>query len=469
MTSTIPRDDELSRARHRLLDIGLNWLALACAYLLKHYGRIGTPTDPFGWPEVLQTLIAIALIWSAVTSVLETYAYKRPLFQETINLITALALTIAFSMTLVYFTRSFVYPRYLTVLYAVWGSAFLAASRLLKHLIRQSLHRHGYLLRRLLIVGDTDVARRLAHTCRQHDNLGYRVVGLVYNGLPADDAPPPLGRIDELETLIPQHRVDEVIVALPGREHDQVLEIAHRCQKHSVRIRVVPDLFDVVMARATVTEIDDIPLIGLRDPVISGYRSWVKRVFDILVATFCIMLFSPLFIIIPILIWFDSRGRILYVQERAGENGRPFPMYKFRSMVADADERLSDLVDLDALREPVYKIPNDPRITRVGRFLRRTSLDELPQFFNVLLGQMSVVGPRPESMEMVDRYNLWQRKRLSVKPGITGPMQVGGRGELSLEERIRIELLYISDYSVLNDLKYILRTIPAVLRGKGAY
>jgi lipopolysaccharide/colanic/teichoic acid biosynthesis glycosyltransferase len=181
------------------------------------------------------------------------------------------------------------------------------------------------------------------------------------------------------------------------------------------------------------------------------------------------VLFSPLFLVIPLLIWLDSRGRVLFVQERAGENGRPFRMYKFRSMVADAEEQLEQLVNLDGLAEPVYKIADDPRVTRLGRFLRRTSLDELPQFFNVLLGQMSMVGPRPESMDMVNRYNLWQRKRLAVKPGITGPMQVSGRGDLSLEERIRIELMYISNYSVLNDIRFLLRTIPAVFRGKGAY
>jgi len=182
-----------------------------------------------------------------------------------------------------------------------------------------------------------------------------------------------------------------------------------------------------------------------------------------------VVLFSPLFVVIPILIRRDSGGKALYVQERAGENGKPFRLYKFRSMVRDADRRLGDLVNVDDLAEPVYKIPDDPRITRIGRFLRRTSLDELPQFFNVLKGDMSVVGPRPEATEMVDRYNMWQRKRLNVKPGITGPMQVRGRGDMSLDDRIRLELMYISNYSVLNDVKLLFQTVPAVIRGRGAY
>jgi lipopolysaccharide/colanic/teichoic acid biosynthesis glycosyltransferase len=223
------------------------------------------------------------------------------------------------------------------------------------------------------------------------------------------------------------------------------------------------------MSRATFTEVGNIPLIGLRDPVITGYQSWAKRAFDIVVASFCIVLFSPLFIIIPILIRLDSRGRAIFLQQRAGANGRPFLMYKFRSMVKDADEQLPNLIDLDNLEEPAYKLVDDPRVTRVGRLLRRTSLDELPQLFNVLKGEMSMVGPRPEAMEVVAQYNLENRRRLSVKPGITGPMQVGGRADLPFEDRVRLELGYISKYSLLADIKYLLRTIPAICHGKGAY
>jgi len=300
--------------------------------------------------------------------------------------------------------------------------------------------------------------------------LGYRFVGFL-GGDPnrLQDEDPYLGGLDRLEQVLTDERIDEVIIALPGREHERVLETAHRCQRHSVLVRVVPDLFDVVMIRATVTEIENIPLIGLRDAAITGYKSWVKRMLDLVVSLFCLLLMSPLFVIIPLLIWMDSRGKVFFVQERAGANGKPFRLFKFRSMVDGADKQLADLVDLDQLEEPVYKIPNDPRVTRIGRFLRRTSLDEIPQFLNVLKGDMSVVGPRPEAVEVVDRYNLWQRKRLNVKPGITGPMQVSGRGDLSLDDRIRLELVYISNYSIFHDIKLLIQTLPAIVRGRGAY
>ena len=234
-------------------------------------------------------------------------------------------------------------------------------------------------------------------------------------------------------------------------------------------MRVVPDLFEVIMIRATMSEIDDIPLIGLRDPVITGYQSLTKRVFDLAAASFCLVLASPLFAVIAIAIRLDSRGPIFFKQTRVGENGRHFAMYKFRSMIVGAEERLAELVDIDRLSEPVFKIRNDPRVTRVGRLLRRASLDELPQLFNVIKGDMSMVGPRPEELQVVRHYQLWHRKRLSVKPGITGPMQVSGRGELSLDERINLELMYISRYSIIEDIKYLLKTIPAVCRARGAY
>jgi len=463
---------------HWLSDIALHWLALVCAYAIKELGQVGIPTDPFAGRHVLLTLFGVAAIWTAVTSAQETYQYKRRFFAEVVNLLTALGLTVAVAMSLVYFFRPFVYPRWFTILYVALCAVCLTLSRAVKNTIRRWLAQRGRLVRRLIIVGDGEVARRLARICAEDPALGYRFMGFVTldaapggNGNRRQPAPPDqvLGRLDDLERLLTETAAEEVIVTLPGREHGRILDVAHRCSGHAVRLRVVPDLFEVVMLRATVTEIEDIPLIGLRDPVITGYQSWVKRAFDLAVAVFCLVLFSPLFLVIPILIRLDSRGSVFFVQERAGENGRPFRMYKFRSMVADAQERLGELVKLEELSEPVYKLADDPRVTRVGRFLRRTSLDELPQLFNVLRGQMSIVGPRPEAMEVVWRYNLWHRKRLGVKPGMTGPMQVSGRGELPLEDRIRLELLYISEYSLLTDIKFCLKTIPAVLRGQGAY
>lgn len=208
---------------------------------------------------------------------------------------------------------------------------------------------------------------------------------------------------------------------------------------------------------------------GARQPVIPGWKRFVKRGLDIVGALLGLALSIPLVAVAAVMIKLDSPGPVFYYQVRIGENGRPFRIVKLRSMVQDADAQLDELLDLDRLEEPVYKLANDPRITRVGQVLRRTSLDETPQFFNVLVGEMSLVGPRPEDARIVALYNDEQRRRLAVKPGMTGPMQVNGRGDLPLSERLRLELEYIDNYSLRRDLMILLRTFPAIWKGHGAY
>lgn len=472
MTGKIRRDNLRSLWLHRLLDIGLNWLTITLAYVIKEWFQIGIPTEPVTSRVIVHTFAVVALIWLVVGSMLEVYRYKRRLFHEVITLVAALALTIAFFNTYVYFARPFehfIYPRYGMVLYATIGSVLLSGSRAIKNVTRRVLHRKGIGVRRVIIIGTGPVADRLAAALQSNPALGYEFKGFVTLPQDAPAASCHLGVIDDIEQIIQDGNVDEVIVTLPGDQHQEILNIAYRCQAENIRLRVVPDLFEVIMIRATMSEIDDIPLIGLRDPVIIGYQSLTKRVFDLMVASICLVPASFVFVVIAIMIWLDSRGPIFFKQIRVGENGRHFAMYKFRSMIVEAEKKLAELVDIDKLPEPVFKIRNDPRVTRVGRWLRRTSLDELPQLFNVLKGDMSMVGPRPEELQVVAHYQLWHRKRLSVKPGITGPMQVSGRGELSLDERINLEIMYISRYSIIEDIKYLFKTIPAVCRARGAY
>ena len=204
-------------------------------------------------------------------------------------------------------------------------------------------------------------------------------------------------------------------------------------------------------------------------PIFSLYNRVAKRLIDIVGAVIGLILSAPLLALLAVLIRLDSAGPIFFTQLRVGENGRPFRIIKLRSMVQNAEELLPQVVDLDKLASPAFKIKDDPRITRIGSFMRRTSLDELPQFWNVLVGHMSLVGPRPEEVALVEKYNDWHRKRLVVKPGMTGPMQVNGRGDLSLDERVRLELEYIDHYSIWRDLAFIIRTLPAVLLCRGAH
>ena len=203
--------------------------------------------------------------------------------------------------------------------------------------------------------------------------------------------------------------------------------------------------------------------------MLSGPRAALKRCMDIIGALIAIPLCAPLVAVVAILIKLDSKGPVLFMQLRSGVNGKVFKIYKLRTMVVNAEELLDQLIDLDALEEPVFKLRDDPRVTPLGRFLRRWSIDELPQFYNVLRGEMSLVGPRPEEARFVQRYNDWHRLRLLAKPGLTGPVQISGRADLRLEDRVQLEVDYISNYSVWKDIQILLQTVPAVVRGNGSY
>jgi lipopolysaccharide/colanic/teichoic acid biosynthesis glycosyltransferase len=213
----------------------------------------------------------------------------------------------------------------------------------------------------------------------------------------------------------------------------------------------------------------DLPVMEYNTWDVSRSTLALKRVVDLAVAMVALTALAALFVLLALAIKLDSRGPVFFTQLRAGRGGRPFRIVKFRTMVADAEEQLASLVRLDELEHPMFKLANDPRVTRVGRFLRRTSLDEMPQLWNVLNGDMSLVGPRPEQIELVARYPAEHRFRLSVKPGMTGPMQVYGRGKLSFEERLAVEREYIENLSLGRDVQILALTIPTFARGRGAY
>jgi lipopolysaccharide/colanic/teichoic acid biosynthesis glycosyltransferase len=217
------------------------------------------------------------------------------------------------------------------------------------------------------------------------------------------------------------------------------------------------------------TRIADLPVLEYNTWDVSRSTLFLKRTLDVTFSLTTLVALSPLFLLIAVVIFLDSPGSIVFSQVRVGMGGRRFRMHKFRTMVSDAEARLPELVSFESLSEPMFKLPNDPRVTRVGRLLRRTSLDELPQLFNVLRGDMSLVGPRPEQVELVERYTPEQSFRLEVKPGLTGPMQIYGRGQLSFEERLAVERDYIENLSAVRDLRILALTIPPVFTGRGAY
>jgi exopolysaccharide biosynthesis polyprenyl glycosylphosphotransferase len=280
---------------------------------------------------------------------------------------------------------------------------------------------------------------------------------------------PVLGPLSAVTAIIDAHQVDEVLVALPPRAHSRLVNLVAALYECPVRVRVVPDYFELAFFGATVENLGGIPLIGLRDPAIDGFDRFVKRIFDIVASSLGLLLFAPLMIAATIAIKLEDDGPIFYRAPRVGENGRFFPMLKFRSMVVDADKLQVQVNRADVHGHLIHKSADDPRITRVGRWLRRTSIDELPQLINVLKGDMSLVGPRPELPWLVEKYEPWQRKRFAVPQGITGWWQVNGRSDNPMHLNTDQDIYYIQNYSIWLDIQIIWRTFGVVLRGRGAY
>ncbi len=280
----------------------------------------------------------------------------------------------------------------------------------------------------------------------------------------ADVADPDLW--DDLDWL---DGVERVVLASEALDEATLVRLLALCRLRGIKLSVVPPARAMFGTAVQLNHIAELPVIEYNTLAPAQSTLLLKRILDVVISAPALVLLAPLFSLIAIAIRLDSRGGPVFSQLRAGEGGRPFRMYKFRTMVCDAEARLGDVVSLDELRDPMFKLCDDPRVTRVGRLLRRTSMDELPQLFNVLRADMSLVGPRPEQVELVARYQPEHRFRLSVRPGLTGPMQVYGRGQLTFEERLAVERDYIENLSLSRDLRILALTASAVLGGRGAF
>ncbi len=280
---------------------------------------------------------------------------------------------------------------------------------------------------------------------------------------------PYLGDIEDLHNLLIEKGFDEVIVAHPGLDEETILNIIYECRKEQVQFELVPPFWHLLRGKIVVEDIGDVHATAFADLALKGWQRIAKRIIDITFSTLLIIILSPLLLTLAIAIKLTSKGPVFFLQERIGRNGRKFRMLKFRSMYKDAEERLKEYLDKNEAEGPIFKMKDDPRITSVGRILRRLSLDELPQLFNVLKGEMSLVGPRPPLEREVEKYKRWQLQRIDVTPGMTGLWQVSGRSDLPFEKMVELDIYYIEHWTIWLDLLILLKTIPAVVSGKGAY
>jgi exopolysaccharide biosynthesis polyprenyl glycosylphosphotransferase len=453
--------------------MAVDLVAANAALLLAHYVRF--VSGAFGYEELhpLRSYVGIGvlqtIILPAVFAAHQMYRPRRVVsrLDEIWGIFTCYSITSVLVMVASAFLwRDFGPSRLLVALLWVIGIVLVSFGRLITLTIQMSMRARGMGEDRVLIVGEGEPVRMVLQRFRQVPELGYKPVGcLIAPGSDGSRADlPVLGTIHDIAGVIPEHRIDDVIVAMPTLSHDQLIEIISLCQGQRVNIRVFPDLFQMLSSGLETVDLAGLPLLTIRDTAMRGWDVAVKRTMDVVGAAIGLVLLSPLMLMIASVIKLTSpTGPVFFCQVRVGLDGRPFQCLKFRSMRPDAEKETG----------PIWATANDPRKTRLGTFLRRSSLDELPQLINVLIGEMSLVGPRPERPHFVEQFRrsvprYWDRHR--EKAGITGWAQVNGlRGNTSIEERTAYDLWYVENWTPWLDIKIMLRTLFVVFRDRNAY
>jgi len=449
-------------------DLLLTAAALLAAYWLRFIYQVRpfAPGDILVFGDYVRLLPAILPLWALVFTAFGLYRLRRTTAraEEYVQVTIAITLAMALFAAGAFLTRPTDFSRLMFAMFYLIDVVLIVTGRVLIHGVIDRIRRSGRNLKRILIAGTGELAHVIIDKMRMHQEFGYRITGMLgqdtdasYRGIPV------VGALDDAREFIRRFSVDQLYIALPLSSYEDIRGLLDAVSNEIVEVKVVPDLLQHITLRAAVEDLDGVPIVNLSATPLRGLAGSLKRGLDIAAALSCILLFAPLLPLIALAIRLTSRGPILYRQERMGLDGRSFELLKFRSMVVDAERATG----------PVWTEERDPRITPVGRVMRKFSLDELPQFFNVLRGDMSMVGPRPERpffvqefRDRIPRYMLRHR----VRAGMTGWAQVNGwRGSTSLERRIQYDLYYIENWSLTLDFKILWLTITNGLGHEHAY
>lgn len=452
----------------KLFDLSVLVVALPPALRLRD-AMVRTPqTGSYG------LLLAVTILaWLTAASFFGVYdVYRtRPLATELARIVRTMAAVALVVSTAGYLAKQNEVSRLSVGLYFTISLALLVANRLAVRKVARAARRRGYNTRRFAVVGTGEVARQVVQSKAHHPEWGFQFAGyLLENGKsPESFEGPTLGRLSRLGELLRDQVLDEVIFAV-SREHlDGIEGAVLLCQEQGVEVKVCLNFLQGGIGRMSMDEISGLPAVAFSTTPTDEVALALKRAFDIVVSAGMLVLLAPVLALTAIAIRLDSPGPVLFRQRRVCLHGRDFVFYKFRSMCVDAEAKLESLRQFNEVTGPVFKMRRDPRVTRVGRFIRRLSIDELPQFWNVLKGEMSIVGPRPPTPDEVRKYKPWQRRRLSMKPGITCTWQVSGRSDIDFDRWMQLDLAYIDNWSLWSDFHICLRTIPAVLSSRGAH
>lgn len=434
--------------------------------------------DEFGMMRL--GLVSIVLL-VFVTSGIYRMPRGRSFFADGAQIVHAILTSIGLLVIALFIVRVPFASRLMLGYACIIMTLLLLGARLAGRLVKQVFWRRGLGVVRVLIVGDGTAARDLMRHLLVGQQNGRKLWGCLTpdagrtgGGLLVDAGRPMvvpvLGDLADLDTVMQAHNIRQVIIALPSTLTKETRDVVASCLRRHVDFRLAPDLYGIAAQQVTVDTTFGRPLITIRDVALSGRRELLKRLLDIVLSVLVLAPFGLLVMLaIAVAIKLDSPGPVLFRQKRLTRDGSTFWVYKFRSMYVDAERHLQQLRSQNEATGPIFKMRDDPRLTRVGRWLRRASLDELPQIFNILLGEMSWVGPRPPLPAEVERYEEWQKRRLGRTTGLTGLWQVSGRSLLPFDEMVKLDLYYVENWSIWLDLKILLMTIPSVLKGKGAY
>jgi exopolysaccharide biosynthesis polyprenyl glycosylphosphotransferase len=452
-----------SRARRMLA--GADVAALIVTYLLL-VAVFPDATAPHAW------LLAALPAWVVLNKLLRLYDRDTNLIHKsTLNELPTIVQSVSFGSALAFLFAPAVsgLPAERAEIIVFWALACV-----LTPAFRYSARAYARSMtapERVLIVGSGHVAELVATKLNQHPEYGVVTVGYVdvpFEGAAPSEAIEHLGGVADFERVCRDHDVERVVITFSSLAHENLLDMVRLSKRLRLKISVVPRLFEVIGHQVEIDQIEGMTLLGLRGITRSHSTLLIKRAVDIVGAALLILLAAPAMIAAAIAVKLTSPGRLIFVQQRSGRGNRLFPMFKFRTMVEGAEEMKHELAELNEMDGKMFKIADDPRVTRVGRILRRTSIDELPQLFNVLRGEMSLVGPRPLIPDETDQIIGWHRARLDLTPGLTGPWQVMGRNAIPFDEMVKLDYLYVADWSLWNDIKLLLRTLPVVVGRRGS-
>jgi len=455
--------------------LALTDAALAVAiFVVLSMARFGP--DWAGWwrliiPEPTGFLVAYAVGWVVVLAVNGLYRPRArwTFYSEAIDVLRATVVMALVTLAVLFFFKLPDVSRlFLLFLFPTTTVVTIGSRVAIRHGLER-LRRRGRNVRYVLVLGAGPRGQSFAAKLEAHRELGLRVIGFLDDdpGFALPERWPYLGPLERLEWALHEQVIDEVVVCLPFTQWSLIDAISQLCEQEGKIVRIPIDVLDRAIAMGRVEDLDGTPVYSLVAGPDRALALAGKRALDVAVSGAALVLLSPVFLVIAVAIVLDDQRPVLFRQERVGLHGRRFSLAKFRTMKRDAEARRAELVEHNEVHGPAFKVTDDPRITRVGRFLRRTSLDELPQLWNVLIGEMSLVGPRPPLPGEVVDYDLWHRRRLSMKPGITGLWQIEARRDADFDRWVEKDLEYIDRWSPLLDLQILLRTIPAVLRAQG--